>query len=265
LGPLAHGYDRTRMQIRLLGHFDVSVGDRPIALGGAKQRAVLAMLVLEANRTVTADSLIEGVWGEQPPLSAAKMLQNYVWRLRRALADGGPEIGTRGGGYELRVDPETVDVQRLERLVSEQRRAAAAGQPTSAARQALALFRGEPLADLVDGRSLGRRAPLRSPPSPAGGDCGAQLLTCGDYRSRRALVPQCIAWREGTTTARACTQANRSSSPSRPDWTARRRGIPLDGRRALHRQENPGGDGGATTLHLRFARSAAARRGAEPR
>ena len=66
-------------------------------------------------------------------------------------------------------------------------------------------------------RSLGRRAPLRSPPSPAGGDCGAQLLTCGDYRSRRALVPQCIAWREGTTTARACTQANRSSSPSRPD------------------------------------------------
>ena len=150
MGPLAHGYDRTGMQIRLLGPFEVSVGDRPIALGGAKQRAVLAMLVLEANRTVTADSLIEGAWGEQPPRSAAKMLQHYVWRLRRALADGGPEIVTRGGGYELRVDPETVDVQRLERLVSEQRRAAAAGQPTSAARQALALFRGEPLADLVD-------------------------------------------------------------------------------------------------------------------
>jgi hypothetical protein len=92
-----------------------------------------------------------------------------------------------------------------------------------------------------------------------------QLLTCGDYRSRRALVPQCIAWREGTTTARDCTQANRSSSPSRPDWTTRRRGTPLDGRRALHRQENPVGDGGATTLHLRFARLSAARRGAEPR
>ena len=138
------------MQIRLLGHFEVSVGDRPIALGGAKQRAVLAMLALEANRTITADSLIEGVWGEQPPRSAAKMLQNYVWRLRLALAHGGPEIVTRDGGYELRIDPETVDVHRIERLVSEQRCAAAAGQPTSVAREALALFRGEPLADLVD-------------------------------------------------------------------------------------------------------------------
>ena len=70
------------MQIRVLGHLEASVDDRPVALGGAKQRAVLAMLGLEANRTVTADRLIEGLWGEQPPASAAKMVQNYVWRLR---------------------------------------------------------------------------------------------------------------------------------------------------------------------------------------
>jgi DNA-binding SARP family transcriptional activator len=55
------------MQIRVLGHLEASVDERPIALGGAKQRAVLAMLGLEANRTVTADRLTEGLWGEQPP------------------------------------------------------------------------------------------------------------------------------------------------------------------------------------------------------
>jgi DNA-binding SARP family transcriptional activator/WD40 repeat protein len=146
-----HHEMRRSMQIRVLGHLEASVDDRPIALGGAKQRAVLAMLGLEANRTVTADRLIDGLWGDEPPASAAKMVQNYVWRLRRALAvDGGAEIVTQGRGYELRIDPDLVDVRRLERLVSEAGRAAEAGEPDSAAREALALFRGDPLADLAD-------------------------------------------------------------------------------------------------------------------
>ena len=106
------------MQIRVLGHLEASVEDRSLALGGAKQRAVLAMLVLDANRTVSAERLIEGLWGEDVPASAPKMLQNYVWRLRGVLAaDGGAEIVTHGRGYELRIDPELVDVRRLERLV----------------------------------------------------------------------------------------------------------------------------------------------------
>jgi DNA-binding SARP family transcriptional activator len=101
------------MQLRVLGHLEASVDDRAIALGGAKQRAVLAMLGLEANRTVTADRLIEGLWGEDPPPSAAKMVQNYVWRLRKALADEpGVEILTHGRGYELRIDRERVDACR---------------------------------------------------------------------------------------------------------------------------------------------------------
>jgi DNA-binding SARP family transcriptional activator len=141
----------SRMQIRVLGHVEASIDDRPVALGGAKQRAVLAMLGLEPNRTVTADRLIEGLWGEQPPPSAAKMVQNYVWRLRGALAsDGSTEIVTRGRAYELRIDAELVDVCRLERLVSEAARAAATRQPGNAAREALALFRGDPLADVAD-------------------------------------------------------------------------------------------------------------------
>jgi WD40 repeat protein/DNA-binding SARP family transcriptional activator len=139
------------MEIRVLGPLEVSIHDQPVALGGAKQRAVLAMLGLEANRAVAADRLIEGLWGEQPPPSAAKMVQNYVWRLRGMLnGDGGAEIITRGRAYELHIDRELVDVCRLERLVSEASRASEAGRPDGAAREALALFRGEPLADLAD-------------------------------------------------------------------------------------------------------------------
>jgi WD40 repeat protein/DNA-binding SARP family transcriptional activator len=134
------------MQIRVLGHLEASVGDRALALGGAKQRAVLAMLVLEANRTVSAERLIEGLWGDQVPASAPKMLQTYVWRLRGLLAaDGAAEIVTHGRGYELRIDPELVDVRRLERLVVE-----AGRNGGGAAHEALALFRGDPLADLAD-------------------------------------------------------------------------------------------------------------------
>ncbi len=153
-GLVAHEQDDRphRMQIRVLGHLEATVDDRPVALGGAKQRAVLAMLGLEPNHAITADRLIEGLWGEEPPPSAAKMVQNYVWRLRAALAadGGGAEIVTRGRAYELQIDREQVDVCRLERLVTEASRAAEAGEPGSAARAALALFRGDPLADVAD-------------------------------------------------------------------------------------------------------------------
>src|SRR6185503_17885290 len=115
-----------------------------------QQRAVLAMLGLEANGPVSADRLIDGLWGEDPPPSAAKMVQNYVLRLRKELAaDGGAEIVTRGRAYELQIDREMVDACRLERLVAEASRAADAKQPDGAAREALALFRGEPLADVA--------------------------------------------------------------------------------------------------------------------
>src|SRR4051812_49779165 len=87
------------------------------------------MLGLEANHTVSADRLIEGLWGEEPPASAAKMVQNYVWRLRGALGDDGAEILTHGRGYELRIDSDLVDACRLERLVAEAARAAEAGGP----------------------------------------------------------------------------------------------------------------------------------------
>jgi DNA-binding SARP family transcriptional activator len=118
------------VEIRVLGHLEASVGDRPLALGGSKQRAVLAMLALDANHAVTADRISEGLWGEVQPPSAGKMVQNYVWRLRRTLTgEGGAEILTRGRAYELQIDADLVDACRLERLVAEAGRAAAAGDP----------------------------------------------------------------------------------------------------------------------------------------
>jgi WD40 repeat protein/DNA-binding SARP family transcriptional activator len=152
LGVHEHLNTCSRMRLNILGSVEASLDGHPVALGDVKQRAVLAMLGLEANRAVAADRLIAGLWGEQPPPSAASMVQNYVWRLRRVLdGDGGAELLTRGRGYELRIDRELVDVCRLERLVSEAARAAEAGEPANgAAREALALFRGDPLADVAE-------------------------------------------------------------------------------------------------------------------
>ena len=131
------------MRVRVLGPIEASVGGRPVPLVAGKQRALLAMLAVHANRTVSADALLEGLWGEQPPASAPKMVQQYVSQLRRALGDGGNgdavEILTRGRGYELRVAPDEVDAARFERLVAD-----------GAAREALALWRGPPLADVAD-------------------------------------------------------------------------------------------------------------------
>ncbi len=126
------------MDVRLLGPLEVRLGDGPVDLGPRKQRAVLAMLALEAGRTVSVDRLAEGLWGEEPPASAGKMIQLYVSHLRRAL-DGHAGIVTRGRGYELQAPEEAVDAVRFERLLDESR-----------AREALGLWHGDPLADVAD-------------------------------------------------------------------------------------------------------------------
>src|SRR5918996_1675589 len=139
------------MEIRLLGPVELELGDRPATLGGPKQRAVLSLLALTANTTVSVDRLIEGLWGEDQPASAAKMVQLYVSQLRKLLREnGGAEIVTHGRGYELRLDPDAVDAARFERLIAEASRGRDNGGATEAAPRALALWRGPPLADLID-------------------------------------------------------------------------------------------------------------------
>jgi DNA-binding SARP family transcriptional activator len=86
-------------EIRVLGPFEVELGGRPLRLGGPKQRAVLSLLALNANVTVSIDRLIEGLWDKEQPPSAAKMVQLYVSRLRKLLVeDSGAEIVTHGRG-----------------------------------------------------------------------------------------------------------------------------------------------------------------------
>jgi peptide/nickel transport system substrate-binding protein len=126
------------VELRLLGPIEVRLEDRPIELGPRKQRAVLAMLALQAGRTVSADRLVEGLWGAAPPSSAPKMLQLYISHLRPLLAGSGARIVTRDGGYELQLNGDEVDVERVERLLEDSR-----------AREALGLWRGEALADVA--------------------------------------------------------------------------------------------------------------------
>jgi DNA-binding SARP family transcriptional activator len=129
------------MDIRLLGPVEACIEGRPVPLGGAKPRALFAMLALDVATTVSADRLMEGLWGEQLPPTAAKTLRAHVSRLRRALeASGdGTAIVTRAHGYELRLAPEDVDARRFERLVER-----------GAAREALTLWRGRTLEDIAD-------------------------------------------------------------------------------------------------------------------
>src|SRR4051812_10497104 len=139
------------MEFRILGPFEVRADGHPVALPGAKPRALLASLVVCANESVSADRLALALWGEHAPLTAIKTVQVYVARLRRALGDA-DVLETTPGGYRLRVATHRVDARRFEEQVLAARAALAAGQPDLAAgllRDALALWRGEPLAEFA--------------------------------------------------------------------------------------------------------------------
>lgn len=135
----------------LLGPFEVRDGSAPVRLGGRKPRALLARLALDANRTVPVERLIEDLWGEDVPGTAAKMVQIHVSQLRKVLPAG--VLVTRPGGYALIADPEAIDLVRFERLRNAGRVALAGGDPRAAARllgEALALWRGEALAEFSE-------------------------------------------------------------------------------------------------------------------
>jgi DNA-binding SARP family transcriptional activator/predicted ATPase len=135
------------LEFRILGPLEVVADGRVLELPAAKPRGLLAILLLNANAVVAADRLIDELWGEEPPPSAAKLLQGYVSRLRTLLP--GELILTRPRGYQLRLEPEQLDLGRFERLLAESRTASPAGA-VAALREALALWRGPPLADVRD-------------------------------------------------------------------------------------------------------------------
>jgi DNA-binding SARP family transcriptional activator len=138
------------VEYRILGPLEVAANGRAVPLGGTKQRALLAVLLLHRNAVVPTDQLVEDLWGADAPAAAAKTVQVHVSRLRKAL--GNAALETRAGGYALNVDTASVDLFRFEELTQEGRRLLAAGDPAAARAafgEALALWRGPPLADFA--------------------------------------------------------------------------------------------------------------------
>jgi predicted ATPase/DNA-binding SARP family transcriptional activator len=125
------------MEFLILGPLEVHADGRALDLGGPKQRALLAALLLDANRVVAFDRLVRALWDDEPPETAQKALQIHVSNLRKVL--GRDRVETQSAGYLVRVAEGELDVQQFERLREEGRHA-----------DALALWRGPPLADLAD-------------------------------------------------------------------------------------------------------------------
>jgi DNA-binding SARP family transcriptional activator len=139
-----------RVEFRIFGPLEVRRDGQPVSIAGAKERALLAILLLRANEPVPLDRLVDELWGEAPPPTARKSVQVRVAALRRVLpAD---VLLTRGASYLVRVERDQLDLHRFERLVGDGRRLLADGYAEGAAatlREALALWRGPPLADFT--------------------------------------------------------------------------------------------------------------------
>jgi DNA-binding SARP family transcriptional activator len=135
------------MDFRILGPLEVEADAQMLPIGSRQPRTLLTILLLDANRVVSRDRLMEALWGDEPPGRATNALQVYVSQLRKAL--GADVIGTQPRGYLVHVADGELDLERFESLVAESRPL----EPAAAARllrEALSLWRGEPLADLAD-------------------------------------------------------------------------------------------------------------------
>ena len=136
------------MQVHILGPFRLEEGGRRIRIGGVRQRAVFADLLLNVNKVVPSEQLLVDLWGEDSPPSATNALQAAISRLRKVLPPG--RLITREPGYALRIFPDELDVTQFERLLSDGSDALAAGAVADAAKtlgQALSLWQGPALAD----------------------------------------------------------------------------------------------------------------------
>ncbi len=149
------------MEFRVLGPLEVLDGDEPIPLAAGKQRALLANLLLNANRVVATSRLVDDLWGERVPDTAVKALQVYVSKLRKALPE--KRLHTRGAAYLLEVADGELDLAVFENLVAAGRAAAVAGEPAEGSKllaQALAMWRGPALAEFLEPFAQGEAARL---------------------------------------------------------------------------------------------------------
>jgi DNA-binding SARP family transcriptional activator len=157
------------MYFQLLGPLEVSDHERSVPIGGGKRRSLLALLLLHANEVVSAERLIDELWGERPPATSAKSVQVYVSQLRRELRGQSPNgelLVTRSNGYLLRLGRDDLDVQRFERTLAEGERALAAGEAGRGARALARAAAGRLHLRAV--RPAGDRAARRAAPGGAG-------------------------------------------------------------------------------------------------
>lgn len=146
------------MRFNLLGPLEVVTAERALPLGGVIQRATLGYLVLNANKTVATSRLVKALWGDDAPMTSRKMVQNAVSGIRRLLEEPGAEgrmvrLATAPHGYQLNIDPETVDTVRFRALAARGRSELAAGFPELAVdtlAECLGLWRDSVLADLAE-------------------------------------------------------------------------------------------------------------------
>jgi DNA-binding SARP family transcriptional activator len=139
-------YNARMPDFRILGPLEASDETGPLLLGGQKQRAVLAVLLLEAGRVVSTDRLVDALWGEEPPRTASTSLQNFVSLLRKSLGAG--VLETKPPGYRLNLRPGELDLDRFRALV-EEAKTGGSQEKSAKLREALALWRGPPLADFT--------------------------------------------------------------------------------------------------------------------
>ena len=181
----------------MLGTLQVSVGDgHEASLGGHRQRMVLALLLLHAQRPLSVDALIKGVWGDRPPETARKTLQVYVSRLRQVLDDG-DIVGARNG-YMLQAAAQEIDAVRFERLAAEGRRLSETTPVEAAAVlcEALRLWRGSAWGELAFEDALSADAARLHEPRTEQG-CAAHVA---DARRRRGTHRSACPARQPTRT-----------------------------------------------------------------
>ncbi len=174
----------------VLGEAEVRLHGRPLPLGHARQRSVLVALAVEAGSVVSVDALVDRVWGERPPSRARSALSTYLTHLRRALAPAEVAITRRGTGYLLDTTPDTVDLHRFRRLPVRAREQREAREALALVEDALALWRGEPLAELDSPWARAVRERLHRERAAAEADRVDWALACGRHHG---VLPELTA------------------------------------------------------------------------
>ena len=184
-------------RVSLLGPMHVEFGAEPLHVAGPQRRRLLAVLACRAGRVVPVEALIDAMWGDDPPPTAAKTLQSHVVRLRQSLAGAGDAIETGPGGYRLLVQPDSVDAARFEALADQGAGELRHGHFVTAVRlleAAEALWRGPALMEFADDDfALGDRARLEERRLVAHEDLAEARLASGGASAVVADMERSVA------------------------------------------------------------------------